>query len=286
MDEVDDRDGDNAEPVGMPDQLARDHQLRDELDLLAGGRKAKYGRFALAALGSIPWVGGLLGAIANLHSETQQGRIDDLQRQWIEEHRERLNELGCALSEIVKRLEQLGPTVDERLQSEDYLKLVRHGFRTWDQAATAEKRKLVQQLLSNAGGTNVTSDDVVRLFIEWIDHYHEAHFAVIREVHRNPGATRAQIWQTIRGNQPREDSAEADLFKLLIRDLSTGGVIRQHRETDYAGNYIPKKRSKSGGVGSRTMKSAFDDTEEYELTGLGEQFVHYAMNELVPRMGA
>jgi len=286
MDEADDRDGDNAAPVNIPDQLAPGHHLQEEVDFFTGGRRAKYGRFALAALGSIPWVGGLLGAIANLHSEAEQGQINDLQRQWIEEHRERLNELGRALSEIVNRLEQLGPTVDERVQSEDYLNLVRHGFRTWDQAATAEKRKLVQQLLSNAGGTNVTSDDVVRLFVEWIDHYHEAHFAVIREVHRNPGATRAQIWHATRGNQPREDSAEADLFKLLIRDLSTGSVIRQHRETDYAGNFIPKKPSKPGRGGARTMKSAFDDREQYELTELGQQFVHYAMNELVPRVGA
>ena len=28
------------------------------------------------------------------------------------------------------------------------------------------------------------------------------------------------------------------------------------------------------------MKSAFDDTEQYELTALGQQFVHYAMTEL------
>ncbi len=28
------------------------------------------------------------------------------------------------------------------------------------------------------------------------------------------------------------------------------------------------------------MKSAFDDTERYELTALGQQFVHYAMIEL------
>ena len=28
------------------------------------------------------------------------------------------------------------------------------------------------------------------------------------------------------------------------------------------------------------MKSAFDDSEQYELTALGEQFVHYAMTEV------
>ena len=28
------------------------------------------------------------------------------------------------------------------------------------------------------------------------------------------------------------------------------------------------------------MKSAFDDGERYELTALGQQFVHYAMTEV------
>ena len=33
------------------------------------------------------------------------------------------------------------------------------------------------------------------------------------------------------------------------------------------------------------MKSAFDDQEQYELTELGKQFVHYTMNELVTQLG-
>lgn len=28
------------------------------------------------------------------------------------------------------------------------------------------------------------------------------------------------------------------------------------------------------------MKSAFDDEEQYELTDLGDQFIHYAMTDL------
>ena len=32
------------------------------------------------------------------------------------------------------------------------------------------------------------------------------------------------------------------------------------------------------------VKSAFDNEEEYVLTELGRQFVHYAMNEIVPRI--
>lgn len=45
------------------------------------------------------------------------------------------------------------------------------------------------------------------------------------------------------GQTPREDSAEADLFKLLIRDLSTGGVIRQERDVNQLGQFVRKDRS-------------------------------------------
>jgi hypothetical protein len=33
------------------------------------------------------------------------------------------------------------------------------------------------------------------------------------------------------------------------------------------------------------MKSAFDNDEPYELTELGKYFVHYTMDEVVPRIG-
>ena len=33
------------------------------------------------------------------------------------------------------------------------------------------------------------------------------------------------------------------------------------------------------------MKSRLDDTDEYELTELGSQFVHYVMTDVVPRIG-
>jgi len=105
---------------------------------------------------------------------------------------------------------------------------------------------------------------------------------VIGEIYRNTGSTRGEIWEDLGKGPVREDSADADLFKLLVRDLSTGGIIRQHRETDYAGNFVAQRqrppRRNSGG--SRPLKSAFDDTERYELTALGRQFVHYAMTEL------
>ncbi len=64
-----------------------------------------------------------------------------------------------------------------------------------------------------------------------------------------------------------------------------GGVVRQHRETDYDGNFIKKTtRPVAKGTGSRTMASAFDNSDGYELTDLGSQFVHYAMTEITARI--
>jgi len=150
-----------------------------------------------------------------------------------------------------------------------------------------EKRVLIRNLLANAGACRICTDDIVRLFIEWIGKYSEAHFKVIRTVFKHPGSTRAQIWRLIHGDSVREDSAEADLFKLLIYDLSVGRVIRQHREVDNHGRFVKESaRGRRRGTGSPYMKSAFDDEKPYELTERGKQFVHYTMTEIVPRLGA
>ena len=243
--------------------------------------KRIFEKFALAALGSVPWVGGFLSAAASLRSDEKDREADDLRTQWLKEHERRLHQLGESLVWISERLESLGAGVEERVQSEEFLQLVRQGFQSWDRATTDEKRKYIANLLTNSAGTRVTSDDVVRLFIEWIDKYNEVHFAVIREIHEHPGSSRRRIWQQVYGAFPREDSAEADLYKLLIRDLSTGGVIRQRREKTYDGQYLKRKAKSSR---SRTMESAFEGSKPYVLTELGRQFVHYTMNEAITRI--
>jgi hypothetical protein len=62
--------------------------------------------------------------------------------------------------------------------------LVKKCFRDWSAAESEGKRKLIRNLLSNAAATKICSesDDVVRMFPEWIDKYSEPHFAVIRQV--------------------------------------------------------------------------------------------------------
>ena len=102
------------------------------------------------------------------------------------------------------------------------------------------------------------------------------------EIYKHPHSTRAEIWDRLYGQPVREDSAEADLFKLIIHDLSVGHIARQHREVDAAGRYLKVQTRKR--ARSNTFVSAFDDDKRYVLTELGVQFVHYTMNEVVRRI--
>ena len=63
-----------------------------------------------------------------------------------------------------------------------------------------------------------------------------------------------------------------------------GSVIRQHRETTADGRFLAQ-RVTTRRAKKITLESAFEDSKPYELTDLGTQFVHYAMSELVPRIG-
>jgi len=274
-------------PTENNDQLVID-QLRAELAKTEPTRKRRIAeKFVLAALGSIPWVGGFLSAAAGYKAEETTLKQDSLQTQWLEEHQSKINNLRETLEQTQERFESMGESVEERIQSEEYLGLVRKAFRAWDEADTDEKRKYAANVVANAAGTRVCSDDVVRLFLDWLELFHEAHFSVIREIFNNPGSTRFDMWSEIYGDTPREDSAEADLFKLLIRDLSTGGVIRQERDVNQLGQFVRKRpqRHRSSSAPT-TMESAFEDTKPYVLTELGKQFVHYTMNEVVTRINA
>lgn len=256
------------------------------IERLAGGKHRKYVRFVVAALSSLPWIGGIFSAAASFSAEKDQEGLNDLQRLWLEEHKEKVKSLGATLGEIFNRLDNFGDEVQERIESPEYLALVKKTFRSWDAADTNDKKQMLKKLIANAGATTLCPDDLIRLFINWIDLYHEAHFLVIKHIYRNSGITRAAIWDEIHGERPRDDSAEADLFRYLIRDLSTGGVIRQARETDMDGRFIKKStRGQSREKPSGVMESAFEDTKPYVLTELGKQFVHYVMDDVVPQIG-
>ncbi|ABF40140.1 conserved hypothetical protein [Candidatus Koribacter versatilis Ellin345] len=253
---------------------------------LGSGRNKKYVRFAVAALSAIPWIGGVIGASASFSAEHDQEQVNDLHRLWLQEHQSRVLQLGETLNDIFERLESFGDEIQERVESPGFLALVKQCFREWDEAETDDKREMLKKLITNAAAITLCPDDLIRLFLNWIELYHEAHFAVIKEIYRHPGVTRGQIWDTINRVRPREDSAEADLYRFLIRDLSTGGVIRQQRETDGSGQFLKKDRPHvARGMGAKVMTSAWDEIDPYELTKLGKQFVHYVMEDVAPQLG-
>jgi hypothetical protein len=252
---------------------------------LSEGKNRKYVRFLVAALGSIPWIGGFIAASASLNAEREQQSINDLQHVWLEEHKGKIAELRDVLSDIFRRLDNFGDQIKERIESPEYLSIVRKTFRSWDEADTHEKKLMFKRLIMNAGAIQLCDDDLIRLFLHWIELYHETHFVVVRAIYRNKRITRGQLWNVIRAKpKPREDSYEADLFKYLMRDLSTGGVIRQERQTDASGNFVKKESSGHRQSAGYTMKSAFDDSEYYVLTDLGAKFVHYVMEEVAPQL--
>lgn len=258
--------------------------IRSNLDRETGstGRRI-FEKFLLAAISNIPWIGSFMGAAASLKFDASSVRKDQLLRRWFEEHERKIDRLRTTLLEIERRFESLGAAIDERVQSDQYLDLVRSAFRAWDRADTDEKRKYVANLITNAAGSRLCSDDIVRLFIEWLDTYHEAHFAVIREIYNSPGCTRYEIGKSLYGDLPRDDSAEADLFRRLVRELSIGDVIRQVRDTNELGQF-KRRPSVKKGPRSPVLESSFEDEKPYVLTELGKQFVHYTMSEIVPRL--
>ncbi len=250
-------------------------------------RRQALEKFAIAAVSGVPWIGGFVAAAQSFREDSSSRRTDRLQLIWLRQHEDRLNALGAVVDDVLVRVSEFGDEMLDRLESTEYLQIVRDAFRAWDEAATDEKRQQIKHLVTNAAGTRLVSDDVLRLFLQLLERYHESHVQMIGELYQNPGLTRYELWTRIYGDElPREDSAEADLYRTLIRDLSTGGVMRQAREVTGDGRFMkrtPKRRPK-GVPAPTTLESSFEDTKPYVLTSFGSQFVHYVMTDLAPRI--
>lgn len=263
----------------------KEENIPDKLPQSSKGKKVAKGALQVAG-GAIPFAGGILSAVVGAWSEEEQEKVNQFFDYWLKMLQDEIKEKEATMIEILARLNLQDQKIEARVKSKEFQSLVRKTFREWSGAESEEKRALIRNILTNAAATNLTSDDVIRLFIDWINTYSELHFQVIGAIYNSNGISRGAIWKKIGKGDVREDSAEADLYKLLFRDLSTGSIVRQHREIDYYGNFIAKAPTKRRpkGSGPKPMKSAFDEEELYELTELGQQFVHYAMTDLPLRI--
>ncbi len=238
--------------------------------------------------GAIPLAGGIISAAAGAWSEHEQAKVNKFLTQWIKMLEDEIKEKERTILEIMARLDMQDEKVSKRIDSKEYQSLLKKTFREWSGAESEDKRTYIRNILANAAACTLASDDVVRLFIDWLSIYSELHFKVIGVIYRHSahGISRGKVWHELGKARVAENSADADLFKLLFRDLSTGSVIRQHREVDYHGNFIPKTpERRPKGSGPKPITSAFDEEELYELTELGRQFVHYAMTDLPLKIG-
>ena len=257
--------------------------LEDNKNLPPAGNVPKIARGALQiAGGAIPFAGGLFSAAAGAWSENEQERVNRFLYQWAKMLQDEIKEKEETIIEIMARLDIHDEKISQRLESKEYQSLLKKTFREWSGAESEDKRTYIRNILANAAAASVTSDDVVRLFIDWLKTYSELHFHVIGAIYNANGISRGAIWKKIGKGPVREDSPDAGLYRLLIRDLSMGGIIRQHREKDASGNFyskVPQKRS-AHHSGAKPLESAFDEEDLYELSEIGQQFVHYAMTDL------
>lgn len=264
-------------------------KLKEDLDkLLNGGVAPAALRFALNVIGGlVPFAGGAISGVSSVWSEQEQQKINALIQAWLKLQEDEIKEIGQTMFEILARLDLNDENVAKRMESPEYLSLVKKAFRDWSAAESEEKRTLIRNLLTNAAGTNITSDDVIAMFLTWIDRYSEMHFKVIGAIYNSGGISRLDVWQKVDGRQVADNSPEADLFKFIFHELTTGYVIRQHREVNAYGQYVKQPTAKRPkGMGNGVYVTPFEDGKQYELTGLGQQFVHYTMNEIVPRIEA
>jgi hypothetical protein len=238
-----------------------------------------------AASGAIPLACGVLAAAASAWSERDQARINEFLHHMLEMLNAEMREKEQTILEISARIDMQDERVSERIKSPAFQSLLRKAFRDWAGTESDQKRIYIRNILTNAAGSTMATDDVVKLFLEWIKNYSELHFAVIGAIYNSAGITRGGVWRKLGRQVVRDDTSDADLFRLIFRDLSTGGIVRQHRETDYHGQFLAKRKSTPAPKGTvKTMKSAFDEEEQYELTALGDQFVHYAMTDVPPKI--
>ena len=207
----------------------------------------KWVRGALNAAGAaVPFAGGFIAAAASVWGEHEQQRAMDALRAWIKMLQDEMREKQQTILEIMARLDMHDEKIAERVTSSEYQSLIKKAFRNWAGTESRKKQEYIRNVLTNAASMQMVSDEVVSLFVEWLQKYSEFHFVVIGELYRNPGSTRADIWSNLGKGAVREDSAEADLFKLLVRDSrpdrSSGSTVRQTTP----GTSLQRKRLRCG----------------------------------------
>ena len=147
-----------------------------------------------AAGGAIPFAGGFLSAAAGVWSENEQDQAIDVLRAWVRMLEDELQEKQRTMLDVMARLDLHDEEIAARVRSDEYQSLLKKAFRSWAGTESRKKQEYIRNILTNAAATRLVSDEVVFLFMDWLQDYSEFHFAVIGELYKREGSSRRQIW--------------------------------------------------------------------------------------------
>ena len=200
------------------------------------------------AAGAIPLVGGIFSAAASAWEGHDQENANAFFKHWLRMLFDELREKEQTIVEIMARVDMHDAKIEERMKSSEYQSLIKKAFREWPGAESEDKRKLIRNILSNAAASTLVSDDVIKLFLDWLKNYSELHFKVIGVIYNKNGITRGEVWRQL-GKQPvREDSAEAGAaaaaFKSQILAEALTPFLRKVQQPD--GGFLTQWQIRGG----------------------------------------
>ena len=140
-------------------------------------------------------LGSLLPAVSGAWSQNEQMKMNRFFAQWMKMIEDEIREKEATVIEIMARLNMQDEIVARRVESKEYQSLVKKTFREWSGAESESKRVLIRNILSNAACSSVSSDDVVRMFIDWINDYSELRVQVIGAIYNAESMTRGGVWR-------------------------------------------------------------------------------------------
>ena len=98
---------------------------------LSKGYGSRVARFALACLGSVPAVGGAFAGAGGAWSEAEQAHYNKVFATWLKLQEDEVKEIGITIAEILSRLDLNDEAISSRIESPEYLKLIKKCFRDW-----------------------------------------------------------------------------------------------------------------------------------------------------------
>ena len=112
------------------------------------GKLGKVSRAGLnMASGAIPFLGGVLSAIAGAWGEAEQEHVNNMLRQWIQMLEDELHEKGKTIADVIARLDIKDEAVSKRIESNEYQIILKKAFRNWSSIDSETKRQKIRNIL-------------------------------------------------------------------------------------------------------------------------------------------